>query len=280
MLSELCDTAKKPVVLIIDEVDSATNNKVFLDFLAQLRGYYLRRTDDNTPTFRSVILAGVVDVKNLKVKLHRQTDGDDTGLSPKTNSPWNIATDFLIDMSFDKDDIKGMLMQYEADYHTGMDTDMIAGLIYDSTSGYPFLVSRLCQLIDERIVSTEQFPDRKTAWTKAGYIEAEKLLTQERNTLFDSLTGKLVDYPELKEMLSAILFGGKDIPYVTTNHVIEIATMYGFVKNVHNVATVANRIFGTVLYNHLLSEEIVNSRMYDLALASKLEFTQGRHRSP
>ena len=32
---------KKPVVMMIDEVDSASNNQVFIDFLAQLRGYYL-----------------------------------------------------------------------------------------------------------------------------------------------------------------------------------------------------------------------------------------------
>ncbi len=33
----------KPIVLMIDEVDSASNNQVFIDFLAQLRGYYLDR---------------------------------------------------------------------------------------------------------------------------------------------------------------------------------------------------------------------------------------------
>ena len=40
-LSMLCSEMTKQVVLMIDEVDSATNNQVFLDFLAQLRGYYL-----------------------------------------------------------------------------------------------------------------------------------------------------------------------------------------------------------------------------------------------
>ncbi len=58
-LSEWCDEAEKPVVLMIDEVDSASNNQVFLDFLAQLRGYYLKRM--NISTFQSVILAGVHD---------------------------------------------------------------------------------------------------------------------------------------------------------------------------------------------------------------------------
>ena len=39
-LSDICAKADKPMVLMIDEVDSAANNQVFLDFLAQLRGYF------------------------------------------------------------------------------------------------------------------------------------------------------------------------------------------------------------------------------------------------
>ena len=35
----VCEYSPKPVVLMIDEIDSASNNQVFLDFLAQLRGY-------------------------------------------------------------------------------------------------------------------------------------------------------------------------------------------------------------------------------------------------
>ena len=66
-LSRICADAAKPVVLMIDEVDSAANNQVFLDFLAQLRGYYLTRR--KTPIFQSVILAGVYDVKNIQMEI-------------------------------------------------------------------------------------------------------------------------------------------------------------------------------------------------------------------
>lgn len=52
---------------MIDEADSATNNQVFLDFLALLRGYYIRR--EKMATFQSVILAGVYDIKNIKRKI-------------------------------------------------------------------------------------------------------------------------------------------------------------------------------------------------------------------
>ena len=47
-LSRICGEASQPVVLMIDEVDSASNNQVFIEFLAMLRGYYLKRED--TPT--------------------------------------------------------------------------------------------------------------------------------------------------------------------------------------------------------------------------------------
>lgn len=83
--SKWCRISEKPIVLMIDEVDSATNNQVFLDFLAQLRWYYLKR--DRLPTFRSVILAGVYDVKNIKRKIRPDDEH-------KMNSPWNIAADF------------------------------------------------------------------------------------------------------------------------------------------------------------------------------------------
>lgn len=105
-LSRICATAKKPVVMMIDEVDSASNNQVFIDFLAQLRGYYLNR--ENNPTFQSVILAGVYDIKNLKLKLRPDEEH-------QYNSPWNIAARFSVDMSFSTEQIAHMLQEYEDD---------------------------------------------------------------------------------------------------------------------------------------------------------------------
>ena len=84
-LSRICEASGKPVVMMVDEVDSASNNQVFMDFLAQLRGYYINR--DVKPTFRSVILAGVYDIKNIRQKI--RTDEEH-----KNNSPWNIAAAF------------------------------------------------------------------------------------------------------------------------------------------------------------------------------------------
>lgn len=270
-LISVCEYSDKPIVLMIDEVDSAANNQVFLDFLAQLRSYYLERDSKGTVAFQSVILAGVYDIKNLKRKLRPDE-------AHKANSPWNIAADFDIDMSLTKQGIIGMLKEYEADYHTGMNVEEIAGLLFSYTSGYPYLVSRLCKLMDEKIEGSNISENRKNAWTKQGFLEAVRILLSENNTLFESLIGKLEDYPELDRMLGELLFSGKEILYNPTSQAIQLAIMFGFVKNENGKVIPANRIFDTLLYNHYLSVgERYYTDIYKASLEDRNQFIVGGH---
>ena len=244
-VSDICGAATAPVVLIIDEADSATNNQVFLDFLSQLRAYYIDR--DQTPAFRSVILAGVYDIRNLKLKIR-------PGDSHRRNSPWNIAVKFDVDMSFSKEDIAGMLREYEADWNTGMDIQETAGGLYAYTSGYPVLVSALCKIMDEELPASGRYPDKKSAWTQKGLLEAVRILLSEKNTLFESMINKLSDYPQLKSMVKTMLFTGQSILYNPDNEGIDMAVMFGFASVADNTVRIANRIFETRLYNLFLSE--------------------------
>ncbi|MCD7818052.1 MAG: AAA-like domain-containing protein [Lachnospiraceae bacterium] len=267
-LVRLCRLSEKKIVLLIDEVDSASNNQVFIDFLAQLRFYYLKRR--KIPTFQSVILTGVYDVRNVKKKIRPEDEH-------KENSPWNIAADFIVDMSFSAADIRGMLEQYESDYHTGMNMTDMANQIYSYTSGYPFLVSRLCKFMDELIPGTAAYPDRCAAWTKEGLLQAVKILENESNALFQSMKGKLKDYPQLRNVLYELLFTGKPVPYSSMNDYIEIASMFGFIKNYNGTAVIANRIFETVLYNWFMSDEYAGNKIYDAGVIGKNQFVVGGH---
>ena len=58
----------KEVILIIDEVDKSSNNQLFLSFLGVLRSKYLLMRAKKDYSFKSIILAGVHDVKTLKLK--------------------------------------------------------------------------------------------------------------------------------------------------------------------------------------------------------------------
>lgn len=242
--SQWCGQTKRKIVLLVDEVDSAANNQVFLDFLAQLRGYYLHRK--KRPAFWSVILAGVYDIKHLKLKFSPDTEY-------RQNSPWNIAADFLVNMSFSVSDIEGMLGQYERDNHTGMHANEMAQWIYAYTSGYPFLVSRICKIMDEQLGDTGKYPDKSHIWTKEGFLDAVNCLLSEKNTLFESLISKLEQYPRLKNMLYVLLFMGQSVSYNPDDTVINIAAMFGFIRENSGMVAVANRIFETRLYNLFLA---------------------------
>ena len=244
LLLEWCAESERKIVLIIDEVDSATNNQVFLDFLAQLRDNYINRDTEDAVTFHSVILAGVTDVKHLKTKIRPDAER-------RENSPWNIAADFNIDMSLPESGIKEMLDEYEADHHTGMDTAKIAALIRSQTSGYPFLVSRICQLIDEQVC---QSMTPSEAWTRNGFNAALRLLLAESNALFQSITKNLNNYPQLKASIRSILMEGKKMTFNAQQDSIVLLEMYGLIKNDHNTVKIANTVFETVLYNLFLSE--------------------------
>ena len=265
LISTLCRTCNKPVVLMIDEVDQASKLVSFPAFLGMLRDKYLKR--GRRPTFQSVILAGVYDIRNLKQKIRSEEDH-------QKNSPWNIAAKFEVDMSFSQSDIVGMLAEYEQDHGTGMDIDEMARLIYEYTSGYPFLVSAICKILDEIIWKNEKFGNRRVAWTREGLLSAVKILLQEKNTLFESLINRLIEYPELKEALHSILFIGGKITFNIDNDVIDIASMFGFVKREQGNLVIANRIFETRLYNYFLSEEEISSRLYKEGTAEKNRFIQ------
>lgn len=258
LLLDFCKESPKPAILMVDEVDSATNNQVFLDFLAQLRNSYLDRELKGKAAFQSVILAGLYDIRNIKQKIRGDEDR-------KFNSPWNIAADFDVDMSLSEAGIAGMLQEYEACRHTGMDISRIAGLLYSYTSGYPFLVSRLCKLMDEKVSGI--------AWTEEGFQQAVRLVLAEKNPLFDSLTGKLAEYPELDKMLQSLLFTGRDIVYNPDEPSIDMAAMFGLIKRQDGNVVIANRIFETRLYNRYLSaSEMQGQVLYKASLQDKGQF--------
>ena len=261
--SRICRTADKPIVLIIDEADSASNNQVFIDFLAQLRGYYLAR--DRRPIFHSVILAGVYDIKNLKLKIRPSSDH-------QYNSPWNIAADFDVSMGFSAGQIRMMLDAYESDHQTGMDTALVAAEIYQYTSGYPYLVSAICKILDEKLPFQASFAGRGQIWSKDGVGEAVKILLQTRTTLFDSLSKHISEYPDMKQMLYTMLFQGEQIAYNEDNHTIELANMFGYISCDNMSIKIANRIFETRLYNMFLSEEELSNAMSSLAKQDKNHF--------
>lgn len=45
-----------------------------------------------------------------------------------------------------------------------------------------------------------------------------------------------------------LLFTGKQIPFVPQNYYIDVAAMFGFIRNEKGTAVISNRIFEAVFY--------------------------------
>ncbi|MCR5488164.1 MAG: AAA-like domain-containing protein [Lachnospiraceae bacterium] len=235
-ISWLCDAMEKPVVLMIDEVDKSSDNQIFLSFLGLLRDKYIERQKSGESTFHSVILAGVYDIRNLKVKLRPEEDH-------KRNSPWNIAAPFNVDMDFSVQDIEGMLAEYQNDHGIQMDLHAVSSEIRAYTGGYPFLVSLLCRCLDES----------GGDWNREGISTAVKKILTMKLPLFDSLINNLTDYPDMAVLVRRILLEGDVVADNPDDPGFDMAKMFGFLKSEDGTLRVSNRIFETRLYNYFIS---------------------------
>ena len=240
VLSDFVQRCEQPVVLFIDEVDKTSNNQLFLSFLGMLRTKYLER--HRFPTFHSVALAGVHDIKTLKAKLR-------PGETAQYNSPWNIAADFKVEMSFAPHEIAPMLVQYSEAEQVEIDIAWFAERLYYYTSGYPFLVSKLCKTIAEDILP----PKTERRWSEDDLEEAVQLLLRENNTLFDSLIKYLENDPDLYRLTQEIIINGATIPFNPDEPVISLGRLYGIFR-LNGSVNVHNRIFEQRLYNYMVSK--------------------------
>ena len=252
IIDELCGLSPKPLVVLIDEVDQASNNEGFVGFLGVLRNMYLSR--DSFKTFQSVILASVYDIKNLKLKMRPEQEH-------QYNSPWNIAAPFNIAMELPADGIAYMLAEYKQDHGIDFDCQSVAQIVFDYTSGYPFLVSRICQIVDEA----------GYVWEKEGILKAIADLLKEENTLFDDMQKKLMQFPKLEDSLRNIIYGGERVAYNFYDKEMNIAAMFNFIKEENGAAKIACRIFETWLYDYCISKD-KSSSIYQTGQLEKSQF--------
>ncbi|MBU0764879.1 MAG: AAA-like domain-containing protein [Bacteroidetes bacterium] len=243
LLTDLSLDSEKKLVLLIDEVDKSSNNQLFLSFLGILRTKYLMQNEGKDRTFHSVILAGVHDVKTMKLKIRPDAE-------QKYNSPWNIAVDFKVDMSFNPAEIATMLSDYSEKTATEMDIDTISKRIYHYSNGYPFLVSRICKEIDEEIL-----PLKKTkTWQTDDVDTGVKVITGERNTNFESLVKNIENHSELYRLAEDIVVGNLIHTYNALDPVINLGEIYGLFKNRSNRIVFHNKIYEEIITNYITSK--------------------------
>ena len=259
LITQLVHKSNRKVVLLIDEVDKSSNNQLFLDFLALLRNKYLRRHTITDATFYSVVLAGLYDVKSLRLKLGLNEEA-------KYNSPWNIAADFNVVMELQPNEIVPMLKDYAQEQNVRMDFQAVADALFYYTSGYPFLVSAMCKIVDEDIMSQKLVqPDKIGAeriWTVFDIeTAADKLIKAERSTTnFDTLIKNLENNAELYDLIYRLVIEGEFVPFNLHAPVVNFALQHGIVSNGPEGLMIHNRIYREVIANYMTVKAITERK--------------------
>jgi hypothetical protein len=168
---------KKPVVLILDEVDSLVGDTL-ISLLRQVRSGYDKRPGQFP---HSIILCGVRDVRDYRIR------------SAKTNeiitggSAFNIKAESLRLANFSYQNITDLYLQHTA--QTGQTWEEgIFDLAWQYTAGQPWLVNALAYEVTHHI---RQFRDRSLPITCEAFREARERLILRRDTHLDQLTDKL-----------------------------------------------------------------------------------------
>lgn len=245
-ITDLAINLSKGMVLLIDEVDKSSNNQLFVSFLGMLRDKFLKRKRE--ATFKSVVLTGVHDVKSLKMKVRADEE-------LKFNSPWNIAAEFDVDLSFSPQEIATMLLQYSGDKRVAMDIESISERLFYYTNGHPFLVSSLCKIIDEKAV--KQNPEYNPQnWTLDEIDWSFRTITREdyTTTNFTELIKNLEANPELFDIAYNVVICGADLVASFDNPIVNLGFTYGLFISQCGKIKIANRIYEQRLYNYMVSK--------------------------
>jgi len=126
-----------------------------------------------------------------------------------------------------------------------MNIGEIASEIRFYTGGYPYLVSRICLLIETKL-------DRN--WTTEGIQEALKIMLEENTTLFDDLFKKIEENQGLSELLFDLTVGKIKYQYNAHDPTIKFGLMFCFVAKEESRLVVHNKIFEIAITNYFVSK--------------------------
>ena len=229
----LCKLSPKPLVLLIDEIDSLIGDTL-ISVLRQIRsGYDIR--PDRFP--QSIILCGVVDIKDYKIN---RSDGEIiTG-----GSCFNIKSESLRLGNFSQAEIRRLYEQHTQ--ATGqVFEEAVYDLVWDYTAGQPWLVNAIAY---EACFEMKENRDRSVVITKDIFRTAKENLILSRATHLDQLADKLKEQ-RIRNVIEPML-RGLDIDNAS-NDDVQYAVDLGLVRFEDKRLIVSNSIYREVLPREL-----------------------------
>ena len=191
-LTRWCQADSKPLVLLIDEIDSLVGDTL-ISVLRQLRSRYDRRPKGFP---QSVVLCGVRDVRDYRIR-------SGTGEVVTGGSAFNIRAESLLLGDFTQKQVRTLMAQHTKETGQRFAAEA-AATVWHRTRGQPWLVNALCY---EACFRNDANRDRSRTVTADDILDAQEALIVQRVTHLDQLADKLRE-DRVRRVVEPLLSGG------------------------------------------------------------------------
>ena len=191
-LAQWAEAADKPLVLLIDEIDSLVGDSL-LAVLRQLRAGYDMRPGGFP---QSVVLCGVRDVRDYRI----HSSSANTMVSG--GSAFNVKAKSLRLGDFCRDEVRALLGQHTAETGQAFSEEALEA-VWTQTRGQPWLVNALAY---ETCFEGEGGADRSRRVEEADVVDAREALILRRDTHLDQLADKLQE-ERVRRVVEPLLAG-------------------------------------------------------------------------
>jgi hypothetical protein len=225
-LTSWSNAQSKPIVLLIDEVDSLYDD-VLVSTLRQLRNGFQTRPKGFP---QSVVLVGLRDIREYRTKARAENPSIGAG------SPFNIKTKSYFLNIFSKEEVFSLMKQHTDETGQAFSNEVFEK-IYLYSGGQPWLTNALLNEIVRNVLK-EDFSKEITI---DHVIAAKEKIISERQTHLDSLADKLRE-PRVRSIVMTIISG--DAPLLDDwNDNLRYCLDLGIVKAENGSVDFANPIY-------------------------------------
>ena len=192
-LSRWCMADSRPLVLLIDEIDSLIGDTL-ISVLRQLRAGYVQRPSGFP---QSIVLCGVRDVRDYRI--HSSSEN----ALVAGGSAFNVRAESLSLGDFSEIEVLALVSQHTEE--TGQEfTPEALQTLWRQTCGQPWLVNALCR---RACFDSEAGRDRTRPITAGHLLDAQEQLILSRVTHLDQLADKLRE-DRVRRVVEPLLSGG------------------------------------------------------------------------
>src|SRR6056297_3382856 len=243
-LKDWCQKSDKPLILLMDEIDSLVGDTL-ISVLRQLRSGYDKRPQAFP---QSVILCGVRDVRDYRIFSDKDqqmiTGGSAVEFSSFTENSQGLFEEKAINLKaksltvgdFTREEIKTLYEEHTKE--TGQEfEEPIFELAWDYTRGQPWLVNALA---NEVCFENKIGRDRSKPITAQMFEAAKAELIIRRDTHIDQLADKLKE-DRVRRIIEPML-AGEEFDAGVFNTDVEYCKDLGLIKKTEEGYQIANAI--------------------------------------